>query len=137
VHSIKKFTKVHVNTFQKMTCVFCIKLPGLGVAEPPPWPFGGGSATPTRPKRKLGWPKPPSRSLGVAETTLKILRGGLATTIRVETCYMHITCTSFVHHFFKSIIGSVGLTCVIHRLFYFFFSSVFFNAFIFLIFFNA
>jgi hypothetical protein len=24
---------------------------------------------------------------------------------------MHITCTSFAHHFFKSIIESVGSTC--------------------------
>jgi hypothetical protein len=29
----------------------------------------------------------------------------------LETCYMYITCTSFVYQFFKLIIESVGLTC--------------------------
>jgi len=28
-----------------------------------------------------------------------------------ETCYMHITCTSFIHHFFKSTIRYVGPIC--------------------------
>jgi len=29
----------------------------------------------------------------------------------VETCYLHITCTSFVHNFFKLTIGYIGPTC--------------------------